>query len=121
MEAILSENTKKVLNMKVNIFSVYCRAIGIEIENMVKLPEKELSEHLRKFYTSSRNRNGDYYRKKTVISIRYGLKKYFPNMRIFQHEHFRSANDMFRAGKKLKEEGMEKTEHKLPLSKENLL
>jgi len=70
METSLSKNTKKVLNMALKVFSVYCKAIGIEMEDMAKLPEMELSEHLRKFYASSRNQNGYCYWKKTMISIR---------------------------------------------------
>ena len=79
---------------------------------------------LRKFYCNVRNRNGEPYVKKTMISIRYGLQKKFEKSHKFDivnDDRFKDSNDIFHAYlKKMKEDGAGESKHKEVISEEDI-
>ena len=74
-----SQNTKEVINYAVNVLKSYCNSV--HATNVEKLPRDELTlglcSFLRKFYAGVRRTNGQLYASKSMITIRYGLQRYF--------------------------------------------
>ena len=85
-------------------------------ENLVMVP--------RKFYCNVRNRNGEPYAKKTMVSIRYGMQKKFEKSHKFDivnDNRFKDSNDIFHACLiKMKKDGAGESRHKELLSEEDI-
>jgi hypothetical protein len=60
-----------------------------------QLPKQDLCEKLRTFYASLRNKKGEFYSKKSMISIRYGIQRHFLKVRKFD-----VVNDKIKKNKK---------------------
>jgi hypothetical protein len=65
-----SSNTKNVIRMATNVLREYENSILME--DFEQLPKQDLCEKLRTFYASLRNKKGEFYSKKSMISIGYG-------------------------------------------------
>ena len=120
-----SKSTKNVLKQALDIFSCYCKVKSVDFEKVEQeYSEQELCECLRSFYAEVRRGNGQFYAKRSMITIRYGLQKHFLKTKaidIVNSSGFKRANEMFAAVlHKLKAEGKGSTTHKEPISKEDL-
>ncbi|XP_048767947.2 uncharacterized protein LOC125674728 [Ostrea edulis] len=93
-------------------------------DDIQDIPAEELALVLKKFYCNVRNRNGEPYAKKTMISLRYGLQKTFEKTHKFDivnDDRFKEANKIFHAClKKLKMEGGGESKHKEIISEEDI-
>jgi hypothetical protein len=81
----------------VNILKQYCSENNVSISGQTPA---ELNDLLRKFYIAFRTKKGELYSKKSYLSIRYGLWKYYEsNMRIdiVNSPEFAEANKIFNA------------------------
>jgi integrase len=119
-----SSNTKNVIRMATNVLREYVNENSILMEDFEQLPKQDLCEKLRTFYASLRNKKGEFYSKKSMISIRYGIQRHFLKVRKFDvvnDADFKPANLMFNAMLvKLKQLGLAVTVHKPPIAKEDL-
>lgn len=120
-----SKKTKQVIGQSVKVLSEYCLQKGTCLAALeTELSRDELCGFLRKFYAEVRRVNGEFYSKKSIITLRYGLQRHFVQVRkidIVQDEWFKPANNMFCAMLvKLKSIGKGQVQHKTPLSKEDM-
>jgi hypothetical protein len=66
-----SSNTNNVIRMATNVLRKYANENSILMEDFEQLPKQDLCEKLRTFYASLRNKKGEFYGRKFMISIRY--------------------------------------------------
>ncbi|CAC5410634.1 KCTD1_15 [Mytilus coruscus] len=89
-----------------------------------RFSKEEMCSTLKDFYASVRNKKGEYYSKKSMISIRYGIQKHIAKIREFDVVNdpaFKPANVIFNAMLvKLKGMGLAAQNHKSPVSEEDL-
>ena len=118
-----SKSTKSVIKGSVKILEAFCTEK--RIPNLSQLCNAELDETLQLFYAGARTKTKDFYSKKSLVSIRYGLQKHFEKERkidIVNGDEFKSSNKIFSAMLvKLKKEGKGSVTHKNPLTKEDLV
>ena len=84
MEEILNEtesrNTKNVIQVASKLFEDYINnKINLCSDDLCDKSNEEIVQILRKFYCNIRQRNGELYAKKTMISIRYDYRKNLEN------------------------------------------
>lgn len=107
-----------------NIVKAYCSEKSVDFHEMEHMTVADLVTFLRKFYVSVRNQKGEYYSKKSMISLRYGLQRHFLKIReidIVNNADFKAANDMFNAMLiKLKQVGMGVSVHKPAINSEDI-
>ena len=119
-----SKNTKKTIQLAVNTLIAYCVSKNVIFADFEKLPADALCGHLRSFYASIRTQKGEYYSKKSMISIRYGIQRHFLKVRdldIVNNDEFKPANLVFQAMLvKLKQVGKGSSEHKPPIEADDL-
>ena len=125
VEDASSQNTKNVINVAWKIFEQYIvEKLHIRPSCQQDMSAKSLVPVLRKFYCNVRNRNGEPYVKKTMISIRYGLQKKFEKSHKFDivnDDRFKDSNDIFHAClKKMKKDGAGESKHKEVISEEDI-
>ena len=97
LEKRSSKNTKNVMKTALNIVKAYCSAKSVDFHEIEHLTEADLVTFLKKFYVSVRKQKGEYYSKKSMISLRYGLQRHFLKIRekdIVNNADFKAANDM---------------------------
>jgi hypothetical protein len=92
-------NTKKATKTAVNIFREYLREKGLDtfFEDFDK---DVLNNVLRKFYVEARKRDGDFYKKSALSSIRFALNRHLQSTRnidIINDSEFRVSAEVFRA------------------------
>lgn len=92
-------NTKKATKTAVNIFREYLREKGLEtcFEDFEK---NVLNNVLKKFYVEARKRDGDFYKKSALSSIRFALSRHLQatrNIDIINDSEFRVSAEVFRA------------------------
>ena len=113
-----SQNTKRVVKGAVKLFDLFCSEKNIDFIN------KDLNETLKKFYAGARSKSREFYSKKSLMAIRYGLQKHFEKEKgvdIVNGNEFKEANKSFSAMLiRIKQEGKGTVQHKSPLSKEDL-
>ena len=101
VEDASSQNTKNVINVAWKVFEQYIvEILHIRPSCLQDMSAESLVPVLRKFYCNVRNRNGEPYAKKTMISIRYGLQKKFEKSHKFDivnDDRFKDSNDIFHA------------------------
>ena len=116
-----SRNTKHVIHYATKIFTAFCEEVGTTIANVEKNAPADLCLTLRNFYAGIRQNNAQLYSSKSMITIRYGLQRYFLRqcgVDIINSDIFKPANDVFSAMLvKLKGEGKGATQHKEPITK----
>ena len=74
MEDRISKNTKKVINVARRLLDAFCSETGHYYDGMNK---RELDILLQQFYAGMRSEKGEEYCKKSMISMIYGIQKYF--------------------------------------------
>ncbi|KAK3706233.1 hypothetical protein QZH41_010932 [Actinostola sp. cb2023] len=92
-------NTKKATKTAVNIFREYLREKGLET-NFEDFDKEFLNNVLRKFYVEARKRDGDFYKKSALSSIRFALNRHLQstrNLDIINDPEFRISAEVFRA------------------------
>ncbi|XP_031564984.1 uric acid degradation bifunctional protein TTL-like [Actinia tenebrosa] len=92
-------NTKKATKTAVNIFREYLREKGLDtcFEDFDK---NVLNNVLKKFYVEARKRDGDFYKKSALSSIRFALSRHLQSTRnidIINDPEFRVSAEVFRA------------------------
>ena len=125
VEDASSQNTKNVINVAWKVFEQYIvEKLHIRPSCLQDMSAESLVPVLRKFYCNVRNRNGEPYAKKTMISIRYGLQKKFEKSHKFDivnDDRFKDSNDIFHAClKKMKKDGAGESKHKEVISEEDI-
>ena len=124
VEEIDAKNTKDVISFSQRILMSYCKEKDIEFGSLNNFSEAELCSFLRTFYAEVRQSNGDYYAKRSLITLRYGLHRHFQKVRsidINNNTSFKAANDVFRGMlHKLKEAGKGAVQHKEPITPEDM-
>lgn len=115
---------KKAIKTALNILTAYCASKDVLFSDMEQLHVEDLCSLLKGFYAAVRNQEGDYYSKKSMISIRYGIQRHFLKIRdidIVNNVDFKPANLMFQAMLvKLKQEGKGISVHKPPIQNDDL-
>ncbi|CAC5420453.1 KCTD1_15 [Mytilus coruscus] len=110
--------------MSVNFLRDYCYQKHILFNDFERFSKEEMCSTLKDFYASVRNKKGEYYSKKSMISIRYGIQKHIDKIREFDVVNdpaFKTANVIFDAMLvKLKGMGLAAPNHKSPVSEEDL-
>jgi hypothetical protein len=98
------------------------KSIEFPDETIEKQP---LDDLLQKFYPATRKANGQFYSKKSMLSIRYGLQKHFEkhfSIDIVNDPVFKVSNRVFDVMLvKLKDQGLTRAQHKDPLTKDDLV
>ncbi|XP_028678378.1 uncharacterized protein LOC114667291 [Erpetoichthys calabaricus] len=119
-----AKNTKIVIKTALSVFSEYLRRRDVRLEAVESSESAELDRLLRDFYAEVRKPNGDYYAKKSLVTLRYGLYKHFlrhTKKDIIRDPAFGQSNLMFsEMMTKLKKEGKADVKHKAPITKEDL-
>ena len=120
-----AKQTKAVIQKAVGIFSTYCGTKDLAIVEAEQLETNKLCIILRRFYAEIRTKGGEFYAKKSMQTIRYGLQRHFLKLRQFDivnDSTFQDANEMFTAMMvKLKEEGKGAVKHKEPIEPEDMI
>lgn len=115
---------KKAIKTALNILTAYCASKDVLFSDMEQLHVEDLCSLLKGFYAAARNQKGDYYSKKSMISIRYGIQRHFLKIRdidIVNNVDFKPANLVFQAMLvKLKQEGKGISVHKPPIQNDDL-
>lgn len=97
-----SKNTQKVVKVAVKLLGDFLIERHNEtLEEMEKLSSTEMSSNLKKFYAEPRNPDVTFYAKKTLITIRFALQKYFlkrTSIDIVNSEEFQACNEVFNVG-----------------------
>ena len=118
-----SKNTKMAVKQAVNIFREFLTATG-KSADFEQFSEEELNTELVRFWPNARQRNGDYYKKKTLDKLRFGLKKYIKekmDIDIDQGNTFRKAQTVFKASiVDLKKKGYGVVKHKDIITDEDM-
>ena len=98
-----SKNTKSLIKVAVGILSEYAIHKNTMLKHLeTSMTISELDTFLRSFYTEARKADGrsTRYAKKSTVSIRYGIQKYFYNVRngidIVNDPEFVKSNNMFK-------------------------
>ena len=129
IEALLenrhSKNTKDVILSAVRIFEAYLNHIDMHtLDELNAVPVSELDQVLKHFYVDVRRNDGQKYTKKSMITNRFGLQKFFLRYRdidIINDKQFQKSNDTFKVFfVNLKGEGKAATKHKEIISDEDL-
>ena len=74
-----SKNTKYAVKYGIKIFEEFLRNVNTDLGDVNRLPNADLDKILQKFYAGCRQKNGDYYSKKSMLTIRFGLQRHFLN------------------------------------------
>ena len=74
-----AKQTKAVIDKAVGIFSTYCCTKNLDIAEVEQLDVSDLCNILRKFYAEIRTKQGEFYAKKSMQTIRYGLQRHCDN------------------------------------------
>ena len=119
-----SKNTKYAVKYGIKIFEEFLRNVNTDLGDVNRLPNADLDKILQKFYAGCRQKNGDYYSKKSMLTIRFGLQRHFLNTKsvdIIKHEDFANSSRIFKCfSATLKQQGKGFVKHKLPISQEDM-
>ncbi|XP_033759203.1 uncharacterized protein LOC117341461 [Pecten maximus] len=121
IDNIDSANTKRTTMTSVKLFREYLSAknYATDFENFT---QDDLDSKLSSFYVEMRNKNGDMYKKSTLISYRHGLQRHLEkcrsdNIDITNHNIFRKSSQAFKGmSKELKRQGLAAVNHHPPVS-----
>ena len=95
-----SENTQKQVKYAVRMFEDYLKVINCNLCRVNELTNAGLDEVLGKFYASARQKNGELYSKKSMLTIRFGLQRHFLNTRkvdIIKDSEFSESSRVFKS------------------------
>jgi hypothetical protein len=121
VENRLSKKSKDCIKWSVEILSEYAIARKVTLNDIEQMNTTELDLFLSKFYAEVRAKNGNFYTKNGMLSLRYGVQKNFSKkFDIINDLAFKYANKTFAAVLvNLKREGKGKVIHKEPITKED--
>ncbi|XP_076080239.1 uncharacterized protein LOC143051094 [Mytilus galloprovincialis] len=115
-----SKSTKRCITHSLKSF----RGFLGEDNEFETFDKPKLNEKLRLFFASLRKTDGNHLKKSTLTNYRYGLTKYLKehcSIDITKDAQFAGSKDVFKAVVvNLKKKGYASTEHKPPISKEDL-
>ncbi|XP_030845634.1 uncharacterized protein LOC105442897 [Strongylocentrotus purpuratus] len=115
-----SKNTKYAVKYGIKIFEEFLRNVNTDLGDVNRLPNADLDKILQKFYAGCWQKNGDYYSKKSMLTIRFGLQRHFLNTKsvdIIKHEDFANSSRIFKCfSATLKQQGKGFVKHKSPIS-----
>ena len=122
-----NKKTKEGTKYACNILKDFCAARGEVGGQIESLNGEELGELLCDFYANVRSKDGEIYKKSSMLAIRSGLNRHLktpPHSKQFDiitDPAFVSANNVFKAMlKKIQSEGKGSIVHKDPIPKEDL-
>jgi len=120
----LSQNTKRVIDNSVAIFSAYAHARNTSLGDIYQLPKSEVDKHLQRFFTEARKKDGSAYTHSGLASLRYGLQKHFLKecrYDIINDAEFRPSGEVFSAVLvDMKKQGKGFVQHMQEMSTEDL-
>ena len=115
-----SANTKSVIQASTRILREYCASKEVEEDDVLQKTKDDLAEFLINFYAECRKKNGDFYSRASMVSIRFGLQRHFLSLRkldIVNDPAFQLSNEMFKAVlTQIKRSGKGSTQHKEVIS-----
>ena len=118
-----SKSTKSSTKNAVKILREFCVEKGLQTE-FENLSKTELNDLLKSFYANARKKDGIFYSKNSINSIRYGIARYLMAQKevdIVNDTAFSSSNRVFSASLvELKRVGMAKVNHHPEITKEDL-
>lgn len=94
-----TNNTKKATKTAVKIFRDYLREKGLDT-GFEDFEKSVLNNVLKRFYVEARKRDGDFYKKSALSSIRFALGRHMQatrNIDIINDREFRLSAEVFRA------------------------
>lgn len=117
-----AKNTKRATSTAVKCFKEYLNHKNVS-DDFEDWNESQLDENIGSFYLEARSREGELYKKSTLISYRHGLQRHLESNRtvskvdIIKGDAFAKSNRVFKAvGKELKRQGKAATDHHPPIS-----
>ena len=119
-----SKNTKTVIKQSIGVLTTYAHARGFTLGQIEQFSSSDLAEFLRKMWPELRKVDGDYYYKKSLGTIRYGIQRHFAKLKgidIVSDPEFAASTEMFRSViVKLKQEGKGAVKHKEVITPEDM-
>ncbi|XP_033726677.1 uncharacterized protein LOC117316247 [Pecten maximus] len=116
-------NTKRVTTTAVRVFREYLTSKSLSAE-FETYEISELDEALANFYLEMRNKNGELYKKSTLLSYRHGIQRHLELTRevnIMKGEQFKKSVKAFKSmTKELKRQGYGAVDHYPAINEEDL-
>ena len=94
-----SKSTRKTIKFAVNLLETYLVNIHSSFADVENLSNSGLDSLLCDFYSSTRSRNQDFYSRKTMETVRWGLQRHFLTVRnidITKQTEFPRCNQVFK-------------------------
>lgn len=111
-----SSNTKSVIVAAKRILKDYCVAKDLDLTEVEQKSPADLTDFLINFYAEIRKKNGEFYSRSSLVSIRFGLQRHFQSIRnfdIINDSQFKHAGEMFKSVLTLlKQTGKSNVQHK---------
>jgi hypothetical protein len=123
LENVDAKNTKRVTTTAVKLFRDYLTFKG-ESADFENFTCEKLDELLGKFYVEARTKDGDMYKKSTMLSYRQGLQRFLEKHRdidISKGDEFKKSTKAFKCiSKELKKQGLAVINHYPAISDDHL-
>lgn len=123
MENVDARNTNRVTATAVKLFREYLESKG-ESEDFEDFQCEKLDDLLSKFCMEARTKDGEMYKKSTMLSYRQGLQRYLERhkeINIIKGEEFKKSTKAFKCiGKELKKQGLAVIDHYLAITDQHL-
>lgn len=114
MENVDARNTNRVTETTVKLFREYLESKG-ESGDFEHFQCEKLDDLLAKFYMEARTKDGEMYKKSTMLSYRQGLQRYLERhkeINIVKGEEFKKSTKAFKCiGNELKKQGLAVIDH----------
>ena len=123
-ENVNAKATKKATAVAVKAFKEYLTSTGADPDFEIWTPS-QLDSALGGFFVNLRNKDGEMYKKTTLMSYRHSLQRYINTVRddidIIHGNEFKNSKVLFQAQtKKMKAEGKAKIDHHPPIEPADL-
>ena len=83
LEARDANNSKNVIKYWLRILLDFCVQSEILFEEFEQSTKEEMCETLKAFYVAMRSKKGEYYSKKSMVSVRYAIQRHILKLRNF--------------------------------------
>ncbi|XP_022096900.1 uncharacterized protein LOC110982640 [Acanthaster planci] len=96
-----SKHTRAVVATSVNVLSDYCTKsadCSTTLAGVEQMTPRDLCQFLRSFYSGVRQKDGSFYARRSMLTLRYGLQRHFQKLLqvdIVNDATFKGANDVF--------------------------
>lgn len=115
-----AKNTKRSTDTAVRAFRSYLAEKEVEAD-FENFDSEKLDNVLCNFFAESRQKNGELYKKSSLISLRHGLNRHLENVDIVKGVEFKKSQKMFQAmSAELKRQGVGGVQHHPPIEKADL-